>query len=214
LREHCYLFSLTGPLTPPNGDTIGRSIKGVESTSGNEEGSGNMDRKHWLLGIAALVLSVGIGVACDDDDDGDEDDGAVTPAASATPAAVTTPAGDGTVIDVQLSEFSILSETTSVPAGEVTFRATNNGPNDPHELVIIKSDLAPNALPTAEDGSVPEDEVDVIDEIEEFPVGETQELAVELEAGAYVLICNIVEEEDGEIESHYQLGMRRALTVE
>jgi hypothetical protein len=29
-----------------------------------------------------------------------------------------------------------------------------------------------------------------------------------------VLICNIVEEEDGVTESHYQLGMRRAFTVE
>jgi len=37
---------------------------------------------------------------------------------------------------------------------------------------------------------------------------------VDLDAGNYVLICNIVEEEDGETVSHYQEGMRTPFTVE
>jgi hypothetical protein len=38
---------------------------------------------------------------------------------------------------------------------------------------------------------------------------------VDLESGSYVLICNIVEkEEGGEVESHYQNGMRTEFTVE
>jgi len=54
--------------------------------------------------------------------------------------------------------------------------------------------------------------VEVIDEIEDIPVGETQSLTVDLEAGKYVLICNIYDE--AEAEAHYAEGMRTAFTVE
>ncbi|MEX2247280.1 MAG: hypothetical protein WEC75_11405 [Dehalococcoidia bacterium] len=163
----------------------------------------------WMLGLAACALVAAVGVACGDDDDG------VTPApATPTSAAATPSGGDETVVEVLLNEFSVLPDKNSVPAGEVVFQATNEGPDDEHEFVIIRTDLAADALPTAADGSVIEEEVDVVDEIEGLPVGETEEVTVDLEAGSYVLICNIVEEEDGETESHYQLGMRRALTVE
>ena len=166
--------------------------------------------KLWMLGLAACALVAAAGVACGDDDEGDE-----TPAAaSPTAAAATLPAGDGNVVEVLLTEFSVLPDKSSVPAGEVTFQATNEGPDDVHEFVIISTDLAADALPTAEDGSAIEDDLEVVDEIEDIPVGETQEVTVDLDAGSYVLICNIVEEEDGVVESHYQLGMRRAFTVE
>jgi hypothetical protein len=121
---------------------------------------------------------------------------------------------EGTV-EVTLQEFAIATSTTSVAAGSITFEATNDGPADPHEMVVFRTDLAIDALPTAEDGSVVEDGegVELIGEIEEFPVGETRSATYDLDAGAYVLICNIVEEEDGELESHYQEGMRTAFTV-
>ena len=61
---------------------------------------------------------------------------------------------------------------------------------------------------------MPEDQVDLIDEIEPFAVGTRAAIALDLEAGAYLLICNIAEEEDGTIESHYELGMHTAFTVE
>ncbi len=122
---------------------------------------------------------------------------------------------DGTTVDVGLQEFAVSPSTSSVSAGEITFDATNDGPNDPHELVVIKTDLAVTDLPTGDDGAVLEDGdgIEVIGEIEEFPVGETRSAAYDLDAGAYVLICNIVEIEDGENESHYQEGMRAAFTV-
>lgn len=53
-----------------------------------------------------------------------------------------------------------------------------------------------------------------MDEVEEIPSGESRELAVDLATGSYVLICNIVEEEDGETESHYQEGIGAEFTVE
>jgi hypothetical protein len=97
----------------------------------------------------------------------------------------------------------------------VTFEVTNDGPNDIHEFVVIRTDLAPGARPPGEDGAVLEDGegMEVIDEIEDLAVGASETLALELEAGSYVLICNIVEEEDGGTEAHYAQGMRSAFTV-
>ena len=119
-------------------------------------------------------------------------------------------------VEVTLQEFAIAANPATVSAGSITFEATNSGPEDPHELVVFRTDLAPDALPTNTDGSVNEEGegVELIGEIEEFPVGETLSATYDLEAGSYALICNIVEEEDGALESHYQEGMRLAFTVE
>jgi hypothetical protein len=122
--------------------------------------------------------------------------------------------GGGTTVAVTLQEFAVIPAQDSAPGGSVTFEATNEGPEDPHELVVIRTDLAPDALPTDENGAVDEggEGIEVIGEIEEFPVGETQSATFELEAGAYALICNVYEE--AEDESHYQVGMRTGFTVE
>jgi hypothetical protein len=57
--------------------------------------------------------------------------------------------------------------------------------------------------------------IEVVDEIEEIPVGESRSLTVDLEAGNYVLICNILQEEpNGTLEAHYSEGMRTGFTVE
>jgi uncharacterized cupredoxin-like copper-binding protein len=176
--------------------------------------------------VLSITLAAGLASACGDDDNGDNGDngieGAATTVASAVTGAGTEVAdGDGAggsapVVNVALQEFEVSPQPDSVAAGTVTFRATNNGPEDEHEMVVIKTDLAASDLPTKDDGSVDEDGdgIDVIDEIEEFPVGETQELEVDLDAGSYVLVCNVVEEEDGQTESHYQEGMRTAFTVQ
>jgi uncharacterized cupredoxin-like copper-binding protein len=119
----------------------------------------------------------------------------------------------GATVDVTLQEFAVVPSESSASAGEVTFDATNEGPEDDHELVVIQTDLAIDALPTDENGAVDEEGegITVLDEIEEFPPGETQSLTLDLDAGGYVLICNIWDET--EQESHYQEGMRVAFTV-
>ncbi|MEO7295573.1 MAG: hypothetical protein ABIZ57_05480 [Candidatus Limnocylindria bacterium] len=101
----------------------------------------------------------------------------------------------------------------SAEAGDITFEVTNDGPADVHEFVVLKTDLDPADLPVDENGVVSEagEGIEVIDEIEDIPIGETQELLVTLEAGNYVLLCNIWSEEEG--EAHYGMGMRTAFTV-
>lgn len=120
---------------------------------------------------------------------------------------------EATAVDVTLQEWAVVPSADSAPAGDVTFTVTNDGPDDIHEFVVLKTDLDPGALPTDEAGAVTEDGegIEVIDEIEDIPVGETQELAVTLEAGNYVLLCNIYEE--SEDEAHYQMGMLTAFEV-
>jgi hypothetical protein len=99
-----------------------------------------------------------------------------------------------------------------VEPGKVRFVATNDG-TEPHELVIIMSDLSAGALPVV-DGKVVEEQIDIVDEIEPFAAGATERKTVELKAGKYVLICNVVERVPGEpVESHYEKGMRTAFVV-
>jgi uncharacterized cupredoxin-like copper-binding protein len=122
--------------------------------------------------------------------------------------------GGGGTVNVTLQEFSIATDPASVDAGEVAFEATNDGPNDVHEFVVFRTDLGPADLPTDENGAVDEtgEGIELIGEIEDIPVGETQSVTLELETGNYVLICNIWDED--EQEAHYQEGMRTTFTVE
>jgi uncharacterized cupredoxin-like copper-binding protein len=116
-------------------------------------------------------------------------------------------------VNVTLAEWSVTPDPTTISAGGVYFLANNMGPADPHELVIIRTDLPPDQLPVV-DGKVPEDQVEFIGEIEAFAPGTQAADTFTLAPGSYALICNIAEMEGGQLESHYQLGMSASLVVE
>lgn len=165
-----------------------------------------MSRPRWPLLLTLVALGALLFGACggDDDDDDDGGGGGVTATPTATSAGGDAGgAGGGEAITVTLSEWAVEPEVASVGAGEITFTALNEG-SVAHEFVIIRSDLAADALPV-ESGIVPETDVDLVAEIEQFPAGTSERLTVDLEAGSYLLICNIV--------GHYDLGMRVAFTV-
>lgn len=156
-----------------------------------------------LLVLAVFVTAAFAVAACgDDDDDADAEE--------------TSTESEGTAVDVTLEEFAVLPALDSAPAGDVTFNVSNEGPDDFHEFVVFRTDLAPDALPTADDGTVDEagEGVELIGEIEDIAVGESPSVSFDLAAGSYVFICNISEEAEGELEVHYQLGMRTGFTVE
>jgi uncharacterized cupredoxin-like copper-binding protein len=142
-----------------------------------------------------------------------------SPAESAAAGASVAPgesmAMGGTEVGVALQEWAVLPSANSAPAGDITFVVVNEGPDEVHEFVIIRTDLDPGDLPTDATGAVDEagEGIEVIDEIEDIPVGESAELTVTLEAGNYVLICNIYDETT-QGPAHYREGMRVAFTVE
>jgi len=112
---------------------------------------------------------------------------------------------------VVLDEWSVVLEEGELAAGNVTFEATNEGDDD-HELVVVRGATAD--LPIV-DGVVDEEglpEADFIGEIE--PFDGSCDGTFELTAGTYTLFCAIVEEEDGTVENHYELGMVTEVEVQ
>lgn len=104
-------------------------------------------------------------------------------------------------------EWDVAVDVDHVPAGTVTFTFENVGTIE-HELLVVRTDIPVGALPVdpatgrfAEDS----DRWGVIDEIPEFPAGDTRTLTVELPAGQYQLACNI--------PGHYASGMAAGFTV-
>jgi len=97
-------------------------------------------------------------------------------------------------------------DADTVPAGQVTFEIANNGTIG-HEFLVVKTDIADGEIPVDGD-HFPEDSagITVIDEIGEFPAGETQSLVLTLEPGAYQLVCNL--------PAHYGAGMHTSFIVE
>lgn len=145
-------------------------------------------------GIASLAVVVGLvwslAAGCGDDDGGEE-------------------------VNVVVSEFTVEPEQESVDAGEVTFVVDNQG-GDIHEFLVVDAASADD-LPVDDDGAFDEaafGEDKVLDEVEDIESGDTAELTLDLEAGTYVLLCNVVEEEDTEVENHFAEGMHTTFTVE
>ena len=110
-----------------------------------------------------------------------------------------------TGISTRLDEYDIELEKSSAPAGEVSFSVRNAG-KIAHQLVVLRTKLDPDDLPV-EDGVVRTDAkgVDEIDQIQLLGSGASQPLLVDLEAGEYVLICNIA--------GHYPSGMHTPFTA-
>lgn len=106
----------------------------------------------------------------------------------------------------ELGEFYIKLDKDSVPAGKITFTVTNVGKME-HELIILKTDLAVDKLPTEKDdpSRVDEDKIGTSGEVEDLASGKTKTGTFDLAAGRYVLICNK--------PGHYQAGQRIGFQV-
>ena len=111
----------------------------------------------------------------------------------------------GSTVDATVKAFEVTAEPASVPAGDVTFNVTNIGEST-HEFLVVRTDLAADKLPV--DGNAVDEtspDIDIVDEIEDIEPGQTMSLSITLEAGDYVLICNL--------PAHYQSGMYLAFEV-
>jgi uncharacterized cupredoxin-like copper-binding protein len=154
-----------------------------------------MPRVRVSAALAVLVAACALLVACSS--------GSALPGAPA--GSLATPDASGvTTVHVSMNEWALRPDTEAATAGTIAFVVKNAG-TVPHEMTVIRTDLAPKKLPVkgaaADTGSL-----DVVDTLTQFGAGETKDLTVTLTPGHYVLICNL--------PGHYQLGMRTALTVE
>jgi hypothetical protein len=141
-----------------------------------------------------------------------------TPSTVAADGACTVEGGianKGTDVTVALSEWKVSPTSSQVAAGIVSFVAENTGKEE-HELVLVKADSA-DALPRDADGAMDEAKLPegaLVGEIEPMAAGQLCQGNFPLEAGRYVLLCNVVDKEaDGVVESHFAEGMHTPFTV-
>jgi uncharacterized cupredoxin-like copper-binding protein len=130
---------------------------------------------------------------------------------------------DDAATDVLLSEWVLEPDPTSTDGGEVTFTGDNQG-GVVHELVVVRAESASDLPAEGELGTgnyvVIESELPagaVVGEIEDIAPGSSKDLTLDLDAGSYVLFCNLVgSESEGpgmEGRSHFAEGMYAEFTV-
>lgn len=119
-----------------------------------------------------------------------------------------------TTVNVMLQEWRMMSDKARVPAGKVKFSVQNRG-QETHELVLLKTNMAYDTIPLQKAGGIDENNAGVlVDEIEDITSKSGKSMTVTLSPGNYVLLCNMVEMEEGQLEEHYAMGMRVPLIVE
>jgi uncharacterized cupredoxin-like copper-binding protein len=101
------------------------------------------------------------------------------------------------VITAQLGEMWVRPSATSVPAGKVTFRATNVG-NLTHELMVER-------MPIRFDSPMHPTESAALGMIDDMDPGKSGQMTVTLKPGQYMLFCNV--------PGHYAAGQHTILTV-
>jgi uncharacterized cupredoxin-like copper-binding protein len=101
--------------------------------------------------------------------------------------------------------FTIVADPATAGAGSVTFNVENVG-TTLHNFNIVKTDLAPDALPV-DDATfkVDESQLDILGASDDLDAGTTDSIEVTLEPGSYVIFCNV--------PAHYGQGMNTAFTV-
>jgi uncharacterized cupredoxin-like copper-binding protein len=153
---------------------------------------------------AVVVLAV---AGCGSNDTSSSSTSASASQGSATQAAQDSSASAATQVSgghttVSMSDFRFRPKALRASAGKLRVTAKNTG-KAPHEFVIIKTEKAPDALPTKSNRQA--SEAGAIGEIGEQAPGKSASHTFSLKPGAYVYICNV--------PGHYQSGMHGRLTV-
>ncbi len=122
-------------------------------------------------------------------------------------AACSTPAADapsGSQVVAELADYKITVNVPSVKAGSIKIGVRNLG-NMEHSFEVLKTDLAPDKLPT-DGASAKAKEDGKVGEIKSIAAGKSASVTLDLTPGKYVFICNVA--------GHYQLGMHTSFGVD
>jgi len=181
-----------------------------------------MQRTRPLCLALAVVLGASL-AGCSSSSKSSSSTTTAGPTTTAGGGGVTVPPVSGTIVHVTLGDtkglggrMTLVASKAVVPAGKVTFEIKNTGTIE-HELVVLKlvGNEVWNKLPTnyagdppapvASGGNKVSEAHDVADTGTNLKAGESRNLTATLQAGKYVMVCNIAK--------HYSLGMRAPLTV-
>ena len=116
-------------------------------------------------------------------------------------------------MQVTVKDDGISLDKTSVLKGPIEFDIKNDGKKK-HNLLIIKTALPADKLPTNSDGSVNESgpDVDVQKTIDDVDGGDDTSRTYSLDPGNYVLISNDVQDDNGTKTADYGAGLHTTLT--
>lgn len=175
----------------------------------------------WTRRLLAILLALTVfGAACSSDDDSAAEDGTDESSEESTDTEETTDdAADDAAeestddaadsgeeaaeddgeeaaeapadgVSVELGEWFVDTEATQ-EAGTVTFAVSNVGEN-PHAFAIVRGNSY-EELPQLDNGAVDTDAMgdDFLDSTDNIEVGESTEIAFDLEPGNYVFFCPI-----------------------
>jgi uncharacterized cupredoxin-like copper-binding protein len=109
----------------------------------------------------------------------------------------------GTLVGVQITDGAFELSTSSEVAGLITFAIDNTG-SQVHEFEVFSGAEPGQVLPLAS-GVADTSGLTVLDEVEDLLPGSSSRLAVDLEPGTYLLICNL--------PAHYAAGNWAEFTI-
>jgi hypothetical protein len=166
--------------------------RSVGYTVPDEEGT--HDVKCYQPGGASTIVKLvaGSGVASDEGSEEEDGEGVESVGGNDEPA--------DTVVQVDLTEYSVAPSESTVASGNIQFDASNLSDSQVHELAVLR---------VKDDGGF-----DVVGEIEDIPAGADGTIRLQLDSGEYELSCLIVPGEAGSTTDHYAEGMHAPLTVE
>ena len=108
--------------------------------------------------------------------------------------------------DKSKAVMSVTATPAEIPAGEVTFHATNASKELVHEMILVRIDDQTKPLPYIDaEGRVDEDAAGHLGEVSELDPGKDGSLTLTLTPGTYMLFCNL--------PPHYAAGMWTLVTV-
>lgn len=102
--------------------------------------------------------------------------------------------------------MGITLDQVTIPAGKVTFEATNDSKETIHEMLVAPLPDGTTELPyVADENRVAEDSANYLGEVSELDPSKSGSLTIEMVPGTYIVFCNV--------PGHFISGMWTLLTV-
>jgi uncharacterized cupredoxin-like copper-binding protein len=112
----------------------------------------------------------------------------------------------GAAMDMSAATMGVKTSPATAKPGVVTFKVTNDSKDTVHEMIVMYMADPTKPLPYLDDEKrVDEDKAGDKGEVSELEPGASGSLTVNLNAGSYLLICNV--------PGHFSAGMWTTFTV-